>query len=156
MKTSPSLGFSIFLIFIIFLSCGSSEKQEIQNLLARRENAIETKNAAEYADCISKNYNETKDGKNVSFDDIRKSFENNAKIFDSIEISSSDLNIYMKDNNTKADVYQKSQYRLTIANDSSRYTAVEQLQLQKVDGKWKITKESNVDLFKAFAFGSSG
>lgn len=156
MKLGASLGFSVFLILMIFLSCGSSEKQEIQNLLSQREKAIETKDSAKYADCISKNYNETKDGKKVSFDDIRKSFENNTKIFNSIEITSTDVNIYMKDNNTKADVYQKSQYRLTIANDTSRYTAVEELELQKVEGKWKIIKESNIDLFKAFAFGSSG
>jgi len=61
----------------------------------------------------------------------------------------------MKNNNTQADVYQKTQYRLTIGKDQSRYTVVEELELKKSDGGWKIIKESNVDLFRAFAFGSS-
>ena len=140
---------------ILIISCGPSEKQKIQKLLSTRENAIETKNTDRYAECIYKEYQNMKDGKLVKFEDIKKSFENNSKIFDSIDLTSSDINIYMKDNNTQADVYQKTQYRLTIGKDQSRYTVVEELELKKSDGGWKIIKESDVDLFRAFAFGSS-
>lgn len=144
-----------WIIVILSFSCGSSEKDEIQKLLSARENAIETKNTDLYVESISKEYQNMKDGKLVKFEDIKKSFESNSKIFDSIELTSSDINIYIKDSNTQADVYQKTQYRLTIENDQSRYTVVEELKLKKMDGKWKIIKESDVDLFKAFAFGSS-
>ena len=140
---------------ILAFSCGPSEKEEIQKVLSARENAFETKNAEEYAECISKEYQNMVDGKLVKYEDIKKNFENNSKIFDSIDLTSSDINIYMKDNSQLADVYQKTQYRLTIGKDQSRYTALEELTLQKTDGKWKIIKESDIDLFKAFAFGSS-
>ena len=140
---------------ILEFSCGPSEKEEIQKVLSARENAFETKNAEEYAECISREYQNVIDGKIVKYEDIKKSFENNTKVFDSIDLTSSDINIYMKDNNQQADVYQKTHYRLAIGKDQSRYAVVEELKLQKTDGKWKIIKESDVDLFRAFTFGSS-
>lgn len=139
-------------IFLIFYSCGSSDNNEIQKILLKREAAIEGKDLDLYISCFSHNY---KNNDNTAgLDNIKKTFEYNTKTFDSIEIKSSNLNIYLKENNKKADVYQKSKFILKIGDESSKFEAIEKMELENTNGGWKIAKESEVDLFKGFVYGT--
>jgi len=148
------LAFSFFLTFIaLFLiaSCGSSDKREIEELLSARKKAFETKNVELYLSCISPNYKQQKDGRSIGIEEIKKNFLSNVSIFDQVTMSYSDMSIYQK--GEKADVVQKTTVEVRIENDKSRFQVNERLGLEKMEGKWKIVKESDADFLTGFVFG---
>ena len=145
----------IFLLVLatIIVSCGNSQNDEVREVLDKREQALETKDVDLYMSLISPDYNQKKDDDTVGYDEIKKTFLNTTGIFDSIDISEQDTNIHVKANT--ADVIRVSLMRASIEDSKSKFRVIDKIQLEKLEGKWMIVKESDADLFSGFAFGGS-
>jgi len=143
--------FSIFVLISLIVSCGNSDKKEIEELLSRRQKAFETKDFDLYLTCISQDYKEEKEGNVIGIEEIKKNFLSNVSIFDQIKISYSDRTIYQ--NGEKAELVQKTAVEVKIENDNSRFQINEKIGLEKINGKWEIVKESDGDFLKGFVFG---
>jgi hypothetical protein len=141
----------VLLYTSFFISCGSSGKKEIEEVLSKRESAFETKNLELYLSCISPTYREEKNGKTIGIEEIKKNFLSNVSIFDQIQISHFDRNIYER--GQEAQVVQKTKVRVRIGKDESSFLISENLNLKKIQGRWKIVKESGADFLKGFVFG---
>lgn len=143
----------VFVLANLLSGCTNSNNKEINKVLSDRQKAFESKDVKLYLSTISTDYNQKVEDKVVDFDLLKKRFESNTKVFDSISITRKDINIYKK-SDSLAEVYQKSQYDLKIETQATAYRTVEKLVLEKKNGSWKITKEADLDLFTGFVFGS--
>lgn len=146
-RTAALFAFSMLML----VSCGSSDRKEIDSVLSQRQRAYETKNVELYLECISPAYSVDKDGDKIDLDKLKKQFENNVSVFDEIQIRSKDRNIYIEDD--KANVRQRTDVRLRIDRHKSTFRINENLVLAKSGGKWRITKESDADFFDGFVYG---
>jgi len=45
--------------------------------------------------------------------------------------------------------------RASIEDSKSKFRVIDKIQLEMIDGKWMIVKESDADLFSGFAFGGT-
>jgi ketosteroid isomerase-like protein len=145
----------IFLLVLtsIIVSCGNSQKDEVREVLDKREQALETKNVDLYMSLVSPDYKQKKDDKTVGYDEVKKTFLDTTGIFDSIDISEQETNIHVKANT--ADVIRVSLVRASIEDSKSKFRVIDKIQLEMIDGKWMIVKESDADLFSGFAFGGT-
>lgn len=146
----PVFILSIFFI-ISFLSCNNKVDKDITLLLDKRESAFEEKNPAKYKSLIISSYKvETRNG-NKNNEDVLKDFRLNTTPFDNIEMSHKDRKVIKEDGRAK--VVQKTLVLLSIDDQKIKYEITEVLILEKENNEWKISKESNLDLFKGFVFG---
>ena len=152
-KPHPALIVFPLILLLFSFSCGSPDKKEIKKVLSDRQTAFENKDQKLYLSCISKDYNQKTEDKVIDIEEIKKKFESNTKVFDKVKITRKDISIYMKGDNL-AEVYQKSLFKLKIEAESSTYKTVEKIVLEKKNGRWKIVKEADLDLFRGFVFGS--
>jgi len=152
-KPHPALIVFPLILLLFSFSCGSPDKKEIKKVLSDRQTAFENKDQKLYLSCISKEYNQKTEDKVIDIEEIKKNFESNTKVFDKVKITRKDISIYMKGDNL-AEVYQKSLFKLKIEAESSTYKTVEKIVLEKKNGRWKIVKEADLDLFRGFVFGS--
>jgi hypothetical protein len=138
--------------FIVLLaSCGNSDRKEIESILSQRQRALETKNLELYLGCISPGYRVDKNGEVIDIDKLKKQFETNVSLFDDIQISSKDQRIYIEGN--RANVAQRTDVKLRIDKDKGAFRLSENLVFEKIDGKWRIIKESDADFLDGFVFG---
>ena len=149
---------SLLIIFLLIIaavaaSCGNSQKDDITQILDKRQQALETKDVELYMGLISPDYNQKEDGKTIGYDQIKKSFEDITGIFDTIQISEQDTNIKIQANTAEA--LRVSLIRASIEDSKSKFRVVDKIQLEKIDGNWMIVKESDADLFSGFAFGGT-
>jgi hypothetical protein len=144
---------SVLLIFLIVLaySCGNSDKKGIESVLSQRQRALETKNLELYLGCISPGYRVDKKGEIIDLAKLKKQFETNVSLFDDIQISSKDQSIYIEGN--RANVAQRTDVKLRIDKDKGAFRISENLVFEKIDGKWRIIKESDADFLDGFVFG---
>jgi hypothetical protein len=149
-KTTQFLFLSIFIPFLL-LSCGDSDKREIEKVLFERQKSFETKNLDLYMSCILPSYREETNGKIISIEEIKRNFLSNVTLFDEIKLSYFDRNIY--NSGDKATVTQKTRVDVRIEDDKSKFQINENLSFQKINGKWKIVKESQADFLRGFVFG---
>ncbi len=152
----PKNSYLILFVFILanlLFACTNDDNKEINKVLSDRQKAFESKDEKLYLSTISPDYNQKVEDKVVDFELLKKRFESNTKVFDSISITRKDINIYKK-SDSLAEVYQKSQYDLKIETQATAYRTVEKLVLEKKNGSWKITIEADLDLFTGFVFGS--
>jgi len=149
MKLPLSILFIFF--FISFLSCNNKIDKDISFLLDKRKSAFEEKNSDNYKSLIISTYKvETREGIK-KFEDVLKDFRLNTTPFDSIKMSHKDREVIKEDD--KAKVVQKTLVLLSIDDQNTKYEITEVLILEKEDNEWKISKESNIDLFRGFVFG---
>ena len=145
----------ISLLFICLLvlvnSCGNSDRREIESVLSQRQRALETKNLELYLECISPGYRVDKKGEVIDIDKLKKQFETNVSLFDDIQISSKDQSIYIEGD--RANVAQRTDVKLRIEKDKGAFRLSENLVFEKIDGKWRIIKESDADFLDGFVFG---
>jgi hypothetical protein len=142
----------LFICSIILLnSCGNSDREEIELILSHRQKALETKNIEHYLACISPSYRVEKNGEVIDLDKLKKRFETNVSLFDDIQINSKDQSIYIEGN--KANVAQRMDVKLRIDQDKGAFRLNENLGFGKIDGKWRIVKESDADFLDGFVFG---
>jgi hypothetical protein len=144
--------FTLFILVIVsFLSCNNKVDKDITLLLDKRESAFEEKNPDKYKSLIISSYKvETRDG-NKNNEDVLKDFRLNTTPFDSIEMSHKDREVIKEGG--KAKVVQKTIVLLCIDDQKTKYEITEVLILEKENNEWKISKESNLDLFRGFVFG---
>jgi len=147
---SPLIILFIF-VLVSFLSCNNKIDKDISLLLDKRKSAFEEKNPDKYKSLIISSYNvETRDGlKNI--EDVLKNFRLNTTPFDSIEMSHKHREVIKEDGRAK--VVQKTLVLLSIDDQKTKYEITEVLILEKENNEWKISKESNIDLFRGFVFG---
>lgn len=138
-------------LIVVLISCGTSDRKEIEILLSQRQKALETKNIELYLAGISPSYHMEKDGEVIDIDKLKKQFESNTSVFDDIQIASKDQSIYIEGN--KANVTQRTDVRLRIGEEKSAFRVNENLGFEKIDGKWRMVKESDADFFDGFVFG---
>ena len=144
--------FILFIFFIVsFLSCNNKVDKDITLLLDKRESAFEEKNPDKYKSLIISSYKvETRNG-NKNNEDVLKDFRLNTTPFDSIEMSHKNREVIKEDGRAK--VVQKTLVLLSIDDQQTKYEITEVLILEKENNEWKISKESNLDLFRGFVFG---
>ncbi len=142
----------LFICLIVLVgSCGNSDRKEIESVLSQRQRALETKNLELYLECISPGYRVDKNGEVIDIDKLKKQFETNVSLFDDIQISSKDQSIYIEGN--RANVAQRTDVKLRIDKDKGAFRLSENLVFEKIDGKWRIIKESDADFLDGFVFG---
>jgi hypothetical protein len=138
-------------LIILLASCGDSDRKGIESILSQRQSALETKNLELYLECISPGYRVEKNGEVVDIDALKKQFETNVSLFDDIQISSKDQSIYIEGNT--ANVAQRTDVKLRIDKDKGAFRLSENLVFEKIDGEWRIIKESDADFLDGFVFG---
>ena len=145
---------SLSVIFTLFvLSCASDDQRAIEEVMSVRAKAFETKDAALYMTLIAPDYKQEKKGKTIGPEDVKKNFEVNVKLFDTIRLKSTDRTIYTEGD--KAEVFQKTVIDATDDQGKSRYRIKERLSLARENGKWLIVRESDEDFFYGYVFGRS-
>ena len=135
----------------LILSCGNSEDKAIEDVLSIRKQAFETKDVDLYMTLIAPDYRQEKKGKIIGLEEIKKNFEVNIKLFDTVHITHSDRTIY-KDGD-KAEVFQKTQVDTLDDEGKNRLNLKEKILLAKENGKWVIVRESEQDFFYGYVFG---
>lgn len=152
MKLTPFL-FVLLFAFIIG-SCGSQNNEEIEALLNKREEAIETKNVDMYMTLISPDY-EVDQGINkvIGTEEIKKKFLSNVALFDDLELTNANRSIYERDGVTE--VVQLTVVDASVDDTKNRFKVNEKIHLSQIDGKWFIVKESDADFLERFVFGGS-
>ncbi len=136
---------------ILLGACGNSDRKEIESVMSQRQRALETKNLELYLECISPDYSVKKNDEVIDIEKVKKQFHTNVSLFDDIKISTKDQNIYIDGN--KATVAQRADVKLSIDKDKGAFRVIENLEFEKIDGKWRIIKESDADFLEGFVFG---
>lgn len=144
----------IFIIpLLVLLACTNSQNTEIDELLVKRQEALETKDVELYLTLISPDYSEERDGNTLTLEDIKKGFLTNVSLFDALQISHADRSIYLKGNT--AEVFQITKVTASINDTKSVFKLSEKIGVQKTGDKWLIVKESDADYFDGYVFGGS-
>ncbi len=134
-----------YLVAIIFLaSCGSSDEEEINLLLDKRTSAFELKNPEMYSECIHEDYRVTSEEEVVDKHKLVNRFRDHVSIIDTVSFGESERYIYI--NGTDARVMMLSSIDVKVGGYSMTYKAKEVINLSKVLGKWRITRESMLNL----------
>lgn len=147
------LKYSLVVMTLLIVSCSNTDKNEINKLLDKRQEAFESRDENLYSELIIDSYNINSDGKNIDKDEIINQFKLNTSPFDKITFLKSKRQISIKDGT--ANVLIDTTVDLAIDSEKSKYNTKELLNLTKnSDNEWKISKESKLDLFRGFVFGS--
>ena len=127
--------FFSFLIPILFLlSCQVSEEEKINQMVNRRQEALQTKDLSLYLSCISRAYQD----KEEDFSGLEKRIHGYFKTFDRIGYSSWDRSIEIKEDT--ATVIQQFYLETERGEKKSSYSGKEALFFKKEGKKWKIIK----------------
>lgn len=140
-----------FTIFFL-ISCFNSDKKEINEVLDRREKAFELKDEKLYSELITEDYKSGVDDKIINKEGLINQFRINVLPFDNIEFIKTERQIFV--NNNTAKVIVDTSVDLSIENQTVNHNTKELLGLIKINEKeWKLSKESDLDLFRGFVFG---
>ena len=121
-------------LLLASLTFCSSPKDEIVEILDRREKALEQGDLSLYLSCISQNYqDEEKD-----FAAIRQKVAGSIGSLPGVELSFSDRSIYFE--GELATVYQKVILRVDVGGKKKSFSDRERLTLAREEGGWKIIK----------------
>lgn len=144
----------ISIIFTLFaVSCAGDDQKAIEEVMSIRAKAFETKDADLYMTLIAPDYKQEKKGKTIGPGEVKKNFEVNVKLFDTIRLTSTDRTIYTEGD--RAEVFQKTIIDATDDQGKSRLRIKEKLSLARENGKWLIVRESDEDFFYGYVFGRS-
>jgi ketosteroid isomerase-like protein len=142
----------LFLVLTFFAaSCGNDEDRAIVEVLSRRTEAFETKDAALYMTLIAPDYRQEVKGKVIGPEEIKKNFQVNVKLFDEVSLKHSDRTIYREGG--RAEVFQRTVVNARDDQGKSKLRIKEKITLAKKDGKWVIVRESDEDFFYGYVFG---
>ena len=134
-----------YMVAVIFLaSCGSSDEEKINIVLDKRVSAFELKDPGRYSECIHEDYRTVSGEEVMDKEKLVSRFSDHVSIIDTVSFGESERYIYI--NGTDARVMMLSSIDVKIDGYSMTYKAKEVVNLSKVLGKWKITKESMLNL----------
>ena len=134
-----------YLVAIIFLaSCGSSDEENINLILDKRIKAFQLKDPEMYSECIHEDYRAASEEGVVDKHKLVSRFKDQVSTIDTVSFGESERYIYI--NGKDARVMMLSSIDVKIGNYSMTYKAKEVINLSKVLGGWRITKESMLNL----------
>ena len=134
-----------YLVAVIFLtSCASSDEEKINLLLDKRTSAFELKDPEMYSECIHEDYRTTSGEEVIDKQKLVNRFRDHVSTIDKVSFGEPERYIYI--NGTNARVMILSSIDVKIDGYSMTYKAKEVINLSKVFGRWKITKESMLNL----------
>ncbi len=134
-----------YLVAVIFLvSCASSDEEKINLLLDKRTSAFELKDPGIYSKCIHEDYRIASGEEVTDKQTLVSRFRDHVSIIDTVSFGESERYIYI--NGTDARVMMLSSIDVKIDGYSMTYKAKEVVNLSKVLGQWRITKESMLNL----------
>ena len=140
-----------FGILILAVSCSNKIDKDIVEVMNQRKTAYTKKDTELYSSILSENYlNKTEDGDETK-ELALKNFKISTTPFDTIDMRHKDRTIYR--DGEKAKVVQKTFVVLEIDKKKNSFEQIEIVFLAKEGNNWKITKESNIDLFRGYVFG---
>jgi ketosteroid isomerase-like protein len=144
----------VFLVSLFFAaSCGGDQDKAIEEVMSKRTEAFETKDADLYMTLIAPGYKQEKKGKVIGPGEIKKNFEVNVKLFDTVKLTHTDRTIYQ--DGDRAEVFQKTLVDAVDDEGKIRLKLNERILLARENGKWVIVRESDEDLFYGYVFGRS-
>ena len=141
-KTYKLLAYLIAIIFLV--SCGSSDEEEINLLLDKRIKAFYLKDPQMYSECIHEDYRAISEEEVVDKHKLVKRFKDQVSIIDTVSFGEPERYIYI--NGKDARVMMLSSIDVKVDGYSMTYKAKEVVNLSKVLGNWRITKESMLNL----------
>lgn len=148
------LSFLTLIVFVLLVaSCGNPQNEEIEALLSKRDEALETKNVDLYMTLISPEYKVEKELNVFGPEEVKKKFLSNVTLFDDLKITHANRSIYERDDITE--VVQLTVVDASVNDTKTRFKVNEKIHLSKIDGKWFIVKESEADYLERFVFGGS-
>lgn len=134
-----------YLVAIVFLaSCMSSDEEKINLLLDKRISAFELKDPEMYSECIHEDYSIISGEEVIDKQKLVNRFRDHVSIIDEISFGEPEKYIYIS--GTSARVMMLSSIDVKIDGYSMTYKAKEVVNLSKVLGRWKIAKESMLNL----------
>ena len=134
-----------YMVAIVFLSsCGSSDEDKINLLLDKRVSAFELKDPERYSECIHEDYRIASEEEVTDKQRLVSRFRDHVSVIDTVSFGESERYIYI--NGTNARVMMLSSIDVKIDGYFMTYKAKEVINLSKVLGEWKITKESMLNL----------
>ena len=124
-----------FLLPVLFLlACQISEEEKINQILNRRQEALQKRDLSLYLSCISNAYED----KEEDFSRLRKRIEGYFKTFDRITYSSWDRSVQI-DGETST-VIQQFYLEVEKGEKKTHYSGREVLFLKKEGKVWKIVR----------------
>ncbi len=148
-----TLRFVFLVILLLAASCGSDQDKAIEEVLSLRTKAFETKDAGLYMTLIAPGYRQEKKGKIIGPGEVKKNFEVNVKLFDTLRITHTDRTIYQ--DGDRAEVFQRTLVDAADDEGKKRFRLKEEILLARENGKWVIVREADQDLFYGYVFGQS-
>jgi len=124
-----------FLLPVLFLlACQVSEEEKINQMVNRRQEALQKKDLSLYLSCISRAYQD----KEEDFSGLEKRIDGYFKTFDRIAYSSWDRSIEIEGNT--ATVIQQFYLETEKGEKKKGYSGKEALFFKKEGKEWKIIK----------------
>lgn len=134
-----------YLVAVIFLSsCGFSDEEKINMLLDKRIRAFELKDPAIYSECLHKDYKIISGEEVTDKQKLVNRFKDHVSTIDTVSFNESKRYVYI--NGADAAVLLLFSVDMKIDGYSMTYKTKEVINLSKVLGGWKITKESMFNL----------
>jgi ketosteroid isomerase-like protein len=127
--------FLSFLLPVLFLlACQVSEEEKINQMVNRRQEALQKKDLSLYLSCISKAYQD----KEEDFSGLEKRIDGYFKTFDRITYSTWDRSVEIEGNT--ATVIQQFYLETEKGEKKKSYSGKEALFFKKEGKEWKIIK----------------
>jgi len=130
---SRSLLSLLFALFFL-LSCGTSDKERIEQVLNRRAEALDKKDLSLYISCVSKSYQD----KGEDFDHLRNRIEGYFRTFDRIAYGCTDRSVQIAGD--EATAIQQFHMEVEQGGKKRSHTGKEAILLRREAGEWKIVK----------------
>ncbi len=121
-------------LFFLVSACGSSPRQQVEQVLSQREQALAGKDLGAYMELVSRQY----DDNGKTYQDIQIKTEQNFAAFSKIEISSDKRGVYLE--GKQAVVVQEYVLSFWVASERQSIKGKERLVLQEEKDGWKIIK----------------
>ena len=119
---------------LFLLACQVSEEEKIDQVLIRRQEALQKRDLSLYLSCISNAYQDREE----DFSQLQERIGGYFKNFDRISYSSWDRSIQI--DGKKATVIQLFHLEVEKGGKRNRYSGKELLYLEKEGKEWKIVK----------------
>ena len=145
----------LLLISIILItgSCGNKIDKDIDQVMNKRNTAFVQKDTDLYSSILSDNYLKKSESGEEKKEQAIKNFKVNTTPFDTVRMKHKNRTAYIEGDTAK--VVQNTNVVLDIDGKKNNFETTEIVFLKKEGNSWKITKESELDLFRGFVFGSN-